>query len=144
MRVKVHPCCLHSHHQCCQKCPLHPHFQAIQCLKADLKEALWLSYNALKSGLEFNHILACLSCISVTKGGYVFLKVHRGASSLVISASLFSKDLFAYIPGIFTTTMQPGTLQEQMYKMIDQRNNKPHHAEYAYLYISASGKEILI
>ena len=63
----------------------------------------------------FNHIFGGLSCISV-HGGHqrgMLYQIRFLESSLrsffigYISSSLFSEDLFGYIPGISSTTMQP-------------------------------------
>ena len=71
-----------------------------------------------------NHILDCLSCISVIKECYQisFLKAHWEAFSLV-SSSLFSEDLFAYNPGI--STMQNHATKE-LSRGKYHKNNKPH------------------
>ena len=53
----------------------------------------------------FNHILGCLSCISMTKEcGFLESLLRSFFSS--ISWPHLSEDLFGYIPGITTITMQ--------------------------------------
>ena len=51
--------------------------------------------------------LGCLSYISVTKECYQIGFLEGSLRSSFISSSLFSEDLFGYIPSISTTTMQP-------------------------------------
>ena len=54
--------------------------------------------------------LGCFSCTSVTKECYQVGFLEGSLRSFFISyvsSSLFSEELFGYIPGIPTTTMQP-------------------------------------